>query len=217
MAQGAQEADASCQKVDTGQVPAHRPVVGWSMGKATGHVRHCPVVEHVAQSEGHETHRFSAAERKVPLGQEVTQSPAGVAYLRGSAQIVHRVAEVTHSEHCVESHSGQVLVSAEYREQCPGSKLTLTSTIDRRTSIRKEASPVAYLNASAIFENPSLLTSVTAHILPLRCDREIWDAACRTPSGASCKVGSEFWTVVSILHLQSHLPLAGSRTYDPSM
>lgn len=119
VAQGAQEADATCQKVDMGQVPAHRPVVGLRMGKAAGHVRHRPVDEHVAQSGGHETHRLSVAERKVSLEQEVTQSPPGVAYLSGSAQTVHRVAEVTHSAHCVESHSGRVLVSAEYRGQRP--------------------------------------------------------------------------------------------------
>jgi hypothetical protein len=91
-----QVADASCQKVDAGQTPVHRPDVWSKTGNAGGHVTHWPQREHVAQSAGHDWHRRSAVERKVPSGHELTQFPAGVAYFVESAQTVHCVGEVAH-------------------------------------------------------------------------------------------------------------------------
>lgn len=159
-----------------GQTAEHLPLA--RMGAEAGHERHEPSSEQLAQPEGQGTQRPSLSFLRVPEGQEVTQSPAMVAYSPGLEHEAHCVALVWQDAHLVLSQaactSAKSFQHGGYSEglERKRSALTFTRPVNIRGTSRQKEPRLAFLDAFATLQDPSLLTSGTDRVIPYRSDRE---------------------------------------------
>lgn len=148
------------------------------MGVEAEHERHKPSSEQVVQSEGQGTQRPSLSFLMVPVGQVATQSPVAVAYSPGLIHEEHCVALVWQDAHLVLSQaactSAKSFQHGGYSEGLERKRpaLTFTRPVDIRGTFRQKEPRLAFLDAFATLQDPSLLTGGTDRVVPYRSDRE---------------------------------------------